>query len=373
MSFIDLPIETLSSVFKFLNADAEGAHTLDTLNAMYTCKRLFSTGLPILYHEVILRDISAARAFFDVAPKYGRLVRRFRLETKCPSRPRPGVTPCAFSDHVHILDTLLKIKKFCPNLRALFLWKNWCLEDFIVTRPQNGESDITAQLLPLEQLYLFNTRILRDHDLHTFARVSPKLRELRLSATGPVFITTNGLIDCFKQLSLVQVLYLDSIRFYHPFEYGSEIRLAPQHTDSHLDATATLLETFAIYNRRLEILSITNCGFPRRFPKITKNTFPYLRIVDLTESERYNPPNITNEPLVTFLNNLYCLQELHLESYQITDDSDVLICDLLPSSVRTYTRNFDIATPAMTKSIQHGRLVFSNEQPVVVEDEFVKG
>jgi hypothetical protein len=350
MSLIDLPTETLSSIFKFANADGR-SH--DTLNAMCTCKRLFSTGLPILYRDIILKDESAARAFFDVAPKYGRLVRRFRLEAICPSRPRLGFTPCAPSDHVHILDTLLKIKTFCPNLRGLFLWEHWYLEGFIKTRPQNEESHIAAELcggLPLEQLYLSNTRILRDHDLHTFARLSPTLRELRLSAWGPVFITPAGLIDCLKQLSLLQTLYLTSIHFYHPYAsyYASEIRLAPEHTDSHLHATATLLETIAIYNRRLEILSIIHCGFPRRFPEITKTTFPYLRIVDFADSVRYKPPRFTHKPLVTFLNNLPCLQEFHLATDQVIDTDRLLILDLLPSSVQTYPRHSSCSEPNWT-------------------------
>ena len=155
MSLLRLPTETVDSIFDFLNGSYPTIYDkADTLNAMYSCKQLYYTGLQYLYRDVIMiEERSKTLSLIEALPKHGRFIQRFRFDQlRSP-----------WYDLIKM--TLPLLAQHCPGLRAFFwshnnpmipdpvfkshvsIWEAAELQD--IHRPSNVPEDIQKQPLSL--------------------------------------------------------------------------------------------------------------------------------------------------------------------------------------------------------------------------------
>jgi hypothetical protein len=395
MSLDALPPEINGLIFVALNNSFHPKYNRrDVLNAMLTCKKLHSVGLPYLYTDVILQNVEKAFSFFIRLPDLGHFVRRLRIEEECDVYKK---RQNGFYVHRHIIapDRLHAVARYCCNLKVLFIgWSclqtpthvaenmndgldSW-MERFVDQRPtlealviQSGFSAVAppysshrnrgpgphevdvallAHLNSLRELRFdgnssFDADIGLQH-LTGIARSCPEIREVYFREFGPIVITS--FLDFLKHLANLRTLHV-----------VGQLFVSPNRDEDDSVNIAKLLKELPRYNRNLRTLVLRCMFLPRQFPEITTDSYPHLRVVDLSRTRWMSTIlelRKQNESIIDFLGNLPALEVVHLD--QTYTEFDGRIFDILPRTVQVHTILSEETEPGkFSNEILQGRLV----------------
>jgi hypothetical protein len=333
-------------------------------NLVYACKSLFQVGISHVYREVTIGSWNA-RSVFNQLSKYGSLIRRLRIVDWCDPKAQPKL----------YIDILLSVSRFCPNLTSLYISSGICpythwrtllysdrwedllsagrevhrAETFARSLNQLRESCLQLQMvsvprclfqyhtveslfggIQLRLLILTEVKSLPPGLLLSFGRLFPDLEEVRLAASfGVRHGGAKEILEFFRLIQKVKIVHLDTIY--------DQSNVMPEGNKSQPSLLEELLETFAEYNQRLQILSVVDTYFPYTIARCNAEKFSNLAVLELSMKGGY--PGCIIEDYSAFLRSLPSLKSLYISDDFISyrGFSKNFICDILPPSVTVYT------------------------------------
>jgi F-box-like len=355
-----LPIEILRSIFKILNAGPSHLYERpDILNATKTCKALYSVGLPYLYHDVIIQKYSRSESFFEALPRNGRFVRRLRIEEECiDSRDYDdGYVHYFCNKHNLNSEKFAAIARYCTDLQVLYVgWSHFREWNPSVLKLFTGQRT-TLQTVVLPTIGMTDS----GHSVLRFYATLSRLRELRLTSQ---YMADPLIFAIARSCTELRDIYLYRCHIFSVEKFLAFLELIPNLEILHLlgeqnedlindnvsisSFVPDLLSKLPLQNRKLCTLILQNV-FISRIPYITPQSFPNLRVLDISWRAGESPEKIEN--LVNFLESLENLQFLHIDDRDmfLADSNDVLV-NFIPRTIKVFVHHNQFYRP---ESILH--------------------